>query len=85
MSARIIDGKAAAARLRVLIATESARLKADHGITPGLAVILVGNDSASAIYVGAKNNAAHEVGFRAFDLRHRIVCPKRRCWGRSGA
>jgi len=70
MSARIIDGKAAAARLRTRIATESARLKADHGITPGLAVILVGNTSASSIYVGAKNNAAHEVGFRAFDLRH---------------
>ena len=70
MSARIIDGKAAAARLRARVAEEAAKLKADHGLTPGLAVILVGNDPASAIYVGAKNNAAHEVGFRAFDLRH---------------
>ena len=70
MSAAIIDGKAAAARLRALVAAESAALKARHGIVPGLAMVLVGNDPASAIYVGAKNNAAHEVGFRALDLRH---------------
>ena len=70
MSARIIDGKAVAAALRTRIAEEAARLKARHGITPGLAVVLVGNDPASAIYVGAKNAAAHEVGFRALDMRH---------------
>ena len=70
MSARIIDGKAVAARLRQLVAEEAAKLKTRHGVVPGLAMVLVGNDPASAIYVGAKNNAAHEVGFRALDMRH---------------
>ncbi|HXJ02176.1 MAG TPA: bifunctional methylenetetrahydrofolate dehydrogenase/methenyltetrahydrofolate cyclohydrolase FolD [Micropepsaceae bacterium] len=70
MSASVIDGKAVAARLRTRVAEEAAQLKARHGITPGLATVLVGNDPASAIYVGAKNKAAHEVGFRALDLRH---------------
>ena len=70
MSARLIDGKAVAAHLRARVAEDAARLKARHGVTPGLAMVLVGNDPASAIYVGAKNNAAHQVGFRALDLRH---------------
>lgn len=70
MSARIIDGKAAAQRLRARVAQEAAQLKARHGIVPGLATVLVGEDPASAIYVGAKNHAAHEVGFKARDMRH---------------
>jgi methylenetetrahydrofolate dehydrogenase (NADP+) / methenyltetrahydrofolate cyclohydrolase len=70
MSARIIDGKAAAAGLRQRIAGEAARLKATHGVTPVIAVVLVGQDPASAIYVGAKNKAAQEVGFRVLDMRH---------------
>jgi methylenetetrahydrofolate dehydrogenase (NADP+)/methenyltetrahydrofolate cyclohydrolase len=70
MSARIIDGKAVAARLRARVAEEAARLKAQHSVTPGLATVLVGDDPASALYVGAKNHAAHEVGFRARDMRH---------------
>jgi methylenetetrahydrofolate dehydrogenase (NADP+)/methenyltetrahydrofolate cyclohydrolase len=70
MSARIIDGKAVAARLRARVAEVAAELKTRHGVIPGLAMVLVGNDPASAIYVGAKNSAAHEVGFRALDLRH---------------
>ena len=70
MSAHIIDGKAVAARLRARVAEEAAGLKARHGLTPGLATVLVGDDPASAIYVGAKNKAAHEVGFRALDMRH---------------
>lgn len=70
MSATIIDGKAIAQRLRTRIAAEAAQLKAAHDIVPGLATVLVGNDPASAIYVGAKNSAAHEVGFRPFDKRH---------------
>jgi methylenetetrahydrofolate dehydrogenase (NADP+)/methenyltetrahydrofolate cyclohydrolase len=52
------------------VAQEAAQLKARHGIVPGLATVLVGEDPASAIYVGAKNNAAHEVGFKARDMRH---------------
>lgn len=70
MSARVIDGKAAAARLRVRVAAEAAKLKATRGIVPCLAVVLVGDDPASAIYVAAKNNAAHEVGFTVRDIRH---------------
>jgi len=70
MSARVIDGKAVAARLRARVAEEAAMLKARHGIVPALATVLVGNDPASTIYVGAKNKAAQEVGFRALDLRH---------------
>jgi len=70
MSARIIDGKAAAARLRWRIAEEAARLKAAHGLTPAIAVVLVGDDPASGIYVGAKNKAAQEIGFRVLDRRH---------------
>ena len=69
MSARIIDGKTFAAGLRERVAKVSAELKAAHGIAPGLAVILVGDDPASAIYVGAKSKAAREVGFHAFDIR----------------
>jgi len=70
MTARIIDGKSAAARLRARIAEEAAKLKTARGIVPRLAVVLVGQDPASAIYVGAKNNAAREVGFDVLDLRH---------------
>ena len=70
MSARIVDGKAAAARLRTRIAKAASNLKETRGIVPRLAVVLVGHDPASAIYVGAKNNAAHQVGFDILDLRH---------------
>src|SRR5690242_15948146 len=77
MSARIIDGKAAAARLRQRIADEGARLKAAHGVTPGIAVVLVGQDPASAIYVGAKNKAAQEIGFRVLDVRHPATLSQR--------
>jgi methylenetetrahydrofolate dehydrogenase (NADP+)/methenyltetrahydrofolate cyclohydrolase len=76
MNARIIDGKAVAARLRARVAEEASRLKAKHGLTPGLAVVLVGNDPASATYVGAKNKAAEEVGFHALDRRHPANLPE---------
>ena len=70
MSARIIDGKEFAARLRTRVAAATTELKAAHGITPGLAVVLVGEDPASAVYVKSKGKAAHEAGLRAFDIRH---------------
>ena len=70
MSARLIDGKTFAAQLRWRVARAAGELKAAHGITPGLAVVLVGDDPASAVYVKSKGKAAHEAGFRAFDLRH---------------
>jgi methylenetetrahydrofolate dehydrogenase (NADP+)/methenyltetrahydrofolate cyclohydrolase len=69
VSARIIDGKAAAANLRTRIARETARLKAAHGLVPGLAVVLVGNDPASDVYVRSKGNDARECGFDARQFR----------------
>src|SRR5262245_5013904 len=70
MNARIIDGKAYAARLTAMVAAETARLKHAHGITPGIAVVLVGDDPASAMYVAAKSKAVHEAGLIAFDHRY---------------
>ena len=70
MSAKLIDGKAFAAGLRARVTQKVEELNAAHGITPGLAVILVGDDPASSVYVRNKGKAAHEAGFRAFDIRH---------------
>ena len=70
MSARIIDGKAFAARLSAKVADEAATLKREHGITPGVAVVLVGADPASSVYVAAKSKAVHQAGLKAFDHRH---------------
>ena len=55
--AQIIDGKAFAAALRGRIAEAVAKLKADHGLTPGLAVVLVGEDPASQVYVPLQGQA----------------------------
>lgn len=69
MTADIIDGKAFAAGLRARIAVEAARLRDGHGITPGLAVVLVGDDPASAVYVGAKGRATREAGMHSEEHR----------------
>ena len=69
MTAELIDGKAFAAGLRARIAAEVAALKAAHGITPGLAVVLVGDDPASGVYVRAKGKATAEVGMQGFQHR----------------
>ena len=69
MSARIIDGKASAAALRARIAAEAVRLKEAHRIIPTVAVVLVGDDPASALYVATKEKAVKETGFAARDLR----------------
>jgi len=69
MTARIIDGKAVAARLRAAVAQEVAAFTAAHGTVPGLATILVGDDPASAVYVGGKQRACAEAGIAAFDHR----------------
>ena len=58
----IIDGKAFAAGLRARIGTQVAKLKAAHGITPGLAVVLVGENPASQVYVRMKGRACEETG-----------------------
>jgi methylenetetrahydrofolate dehydrogenase (NADP+)/methenyltetrahydrofolate cyclohydrolase len=69
MSARIIDGKAVAAGLRTKVAAEVRRLATQHGITPGLAVVLVGSNPASLSYVGSKAKVSVETGMRSFDHR----------------
>jgi methylenetetrahydrofolate dehydrogenase (NADP+)/methenyltetrahydrofolate cyclohydrolase len=60
--AQIIDGKAFAAGLRARIAEEVAKLKALHRIQPGLAVVLVGEDPASQIYVKSKGEQTEQAG-----------------------
>jgi len=66
MPARIIDGKAAAAELRRRVAMEVARLGQDHGLAPGLAVVLVGADAASQVYVRHKARQTVAAGMRSF-------------------
>jgi methylenetetrahydrofolate dehydrogenase (NADP+)/methenyltetrahydrofolate cyclohydrolase len=67
MTARVIDGKVFAARVREKVADHVARLKADNGITPGLAVVLVGEDPASEVYVRNKGKQTHEAGMASFE------------------
>src|SRR5205814_378165 len=64
---RIIDGKVIAADLRARVADEVARVKRDHSVTPGLAVVLVGNDSASEIYVRSKHKQTQAAGMASFE------------------
>ena len=62
MTARLIDGKTASASLKAAVASAVADLKAKHGLTPGLATVLVGEDPASQVYVASKQKTAHELG-----------------------
>ncbi len=75
-TATIIDGKQFAARLRAGIAARIAQLKAEHGLTPGLAVVLVGEDPASQIYVRNKGRQAREVGMNSFEHRLPATAPQ---------
>jgi len=65
--ATIIDGKAFAAKLRVKVKGLSDELKASHNVTPGLAVVIVGEDPASQVYVRSKGKQATEVGFNSYE------------------
>jgi len=67
--AEIIDGKAFAARIRGDIAQKVERLVAAHGVTPGLAVVLVGEDPASQVYVRNKAKQTREAGMQSFEHR----------------
>ena len=67
MSADIIDGKAFAASVRGKVAAKVAGLKKTHNITPGLAVVLVGDDPASQVYVKSKGKQTLEVGMNSFE------------------
>jgi methylenetetrahydrofolate dehydrogenase (NADP+)/methenyltetrahydrofolate cyclohydrolase len=69
MAAQIIDGKAIAERLRGEVAVEVAEFTAQVGRAPGLATVLVGDDPASAVYIGGKQRACAEVGIVGFDRR----------------
>jgi methylenetetrahydrofolate dehydrogenase (NADP+) / methenyltetrahydrofolate cyclohydrolase len=69
MTATLIDGKRAAAELRAKVATEVHRLGAAHGLTLGLAVVLVGDNPASATYVTSKKKMSAQSGIRSFDHR----------------
>lgn len=68
--AQIIDGKVYAERLRAEVAEEVTRLKAEHGLQPGLAVVLVGEDAASQIYVRSKGEHSLAVGMHS--VTHRL-------------
>lgn len=68
--AAVIDGKAFAERLRAGVTRAVAALKADYGVTPGLAVVLVGDDAASAVYVRNKGEQAEAVGMHS--VTHRL-------------
>jgi 5,10-methylene-tetrahydrofolate dehydrogenase/methenyl tetrahydrofolate cyclohydrolase len=84
VSAQIIDGKAnrlgpaGASRTR-----KRAAWRPRIGIVPGLATVLVGDDPASAVYVGAKKSAAHEVGFRPSTSAIRHTVRSRLSWIKS--
>jgi len=67
MTARIIDGKRIAAELRARVALEVARVQRESGLVPGLAVVLVGDDPASQIYVRSKHKQTQEAGMASFE------------------
>jgi methylenetetrahydrofolate dehydrogenase (NADP+)/methenyltetrahydrofolate cyclohydrolase len=69
MTAQVIDGKVVAAAVRREVAEGVASLKRSHGRTPGLAVVLVGNDAASEVYVRNKGQQTREVGMASFEHR----------------
>jgi len=69
MTARIIVGKTIAAELRARVAEEVARVKSANGLTPGLAVVLVGNDPASEVYVRSKRKQTQAAGMASFEHR----------------
>jgi methylenetetrahydrofolate dehydrogenase (NADP+)/methenyltetrahydrofolate cyclohydrolase len=68
MTARIIDGKAIASELRTRVADEVARVKREHGLIPGLAVVLVGSDPASQVYVRSKHKQTQAAGMASFEF-----------------
>jgi methylenetetrahydrofolate dehydrogenase (NADP+)/methenyltetrahydrofolate cyclohydrolase len=69
MTATLIDGKALAAGLRANVAAEVRRLAAKHGVSPGLAVVLVGHNPASEVYAASKRKMTADAGMHSFDHR----------------
>jgi methylenetetrahydrofolate dehydrogenase (NADP+)/methenyltetrahydrofolate cyclohydrolase len=69
MTAKIIDGKKIASDMRINISHQVSSIKKDYNITPTLAVILVGNDPASEVYVSNKEKSAHNVGMNSIQFK----------------
>src|SRR6202021_3459497 len=67
IAARVIDGKVIAAELRARVADEGARVRRDHQLIPGLAVVLVGSDPASEVYVRSKHKQTQAAGMASFE------------------
>jgi methylenetetrahydrofolate dehydrogenase (NADP+)/methenyltetrahydrofolate cyclohydrolase len=67
MTAKIINGKAIASELRARVASEVARVRREHGLLPGLAVVLLGNDPASEVYVRSKHKQTQDAGMASFE------------------
>jgi methylenetetrahydrofolate dehydrogenase (NADP+) / methenyltetrahydrofolate cyclohydrolase len=80
MTATVIDGKAFAARVRGEVAAHVARLREEHGLQPGLAVVLVGEDPASQVYVKNKHASTIEVGMASFEHRLDAGRARRNFW-----
>ncbi|MEM7733275.1 MAG: bifunctional methylenetetrahydrofolate dehydrogenase/methenyltetrahydrofolate cyclohydrolase FolD [Pseudomonadota bacterium] len=76
MTAQLIDGKAFAASVREKVAGHVTRLKEENGITPGLAVVLVGEDPASQVYVRSKGKQTVEVGMNSFEHKLDVDTPE---------
>ena len=76
MSARIIDGKAVAANLRADLARQVEQIKSAHGIQPGLAVVLVGEDPASKVYVRNKAKQTVEIGMNSVEHKLPVETPE---------
>ena len=64
---QIIDGKKVSAEVKEEVRKQVEQLQAEHGITPGLAVVIVGDDPASRVYVNSKKKACEEVGFQSYE------------------
>ncbi|MBS1887529.1 MAG: bifunctional 5,10-methylenetetrahydrofolate dehydrogenase/5,10-methenyltetrahydrofolate cyclohydrolase [Actinobacteria bacterium] len=78
VGAAVIDGKGIAAEIRAEVAARVAAIVADGGRPPALATILVGEDPASQVYVGAKHRACAEAGIRSLDVREPADCGRER-------
>ena len=70
MSAQVIDGKAVAAEVVETVKAETAKLISETGVVPGIAVVIVGEDPASQVYVRSKGKRAEECGFKS--VTHRL-------------
>jgi methylenetetrahydrofolate dehydrogenase (NADP+)/methenyltetrahydrofolate cyclohydrolase len=81
MAARIIDGRAIAEALRLKIAQEVERLRETHRLTPGLAVVLVGDDPASPVYIATKANQTRAAGMLSFEHRLAADTPQDKLLG----